>query len=1167
MSKKGKILSIATVLLLVLSLVAVIPAGLAGAQTAGAVKFIDDDGNNIEFYSTQTGNNVATIVVEDADEDDERIATVRVSGTLTRTFDLKNTNAIFEGERDVRTEFIVTDNNAGTPDDPDDDVTIVAGTAAAAGKCTVANPSICTLPVEPEEHRLGDANADGELNHKDVRFVRTTSRTRTVDVIRTGSDGPSSPIRTVTRGNYTVASNVSGALPTISVEFVSGPGPAHGDKITLSYETYDYDRRSPRNTPIDLSGASLKTGEGTFADAINSPGVAGANSVTGVITSGNIPSSDDRAVLAFRYDQTDTIQNVQVRSDTSGSGGGVNIDLDETSAGSGVFTNTVGLVTADELEVIDEAAEDTENAEGKTGSINEVIVQVRFGGDGQDPEDDADPNDNVDLADRLGDMLPRDRLDLAGTDNGDRLIARLLAVSDGDTITASYSDRSPSTTRRGTATVDLSPPTINVIEPANNLRTRDNTPRFHVELTDTGAGIAESGDVSLTIDGRQETTVPVAIDDGFRIEFIPTRSLPDGDLEWHVSATDAVGNNVTQVTGGEDKPFALNIDILSISDFSASAGFGINDAGTARTRSDNTGIQLDFTEPLDGESIAAEDFEVSGVSPRAAFHSAELENAVTKTVSDDVVRMFEIGEFEAVDTDGDEKYDDEYTVRDADGNSLPVDSKGTTSTAVVLTDQADIEAGDEITITYTFDASQMVFLTVAALDDDATPRVEIVDEISDVAGNLTDEGDDVSSEAEDKINPVITVTLDSDLVGDPDGNGTAEGTITITSSESLASAPTISFADDGEDADNNSAIAAFRLDAGTDLEEVTDDMVWTLEYATDNSVEDMVITATGIDTSENTGASEGVELTTDVAPPGSATFTPAKEADSDDAAEGVNQGLDNVVRITADWGEEDTVVLTSTLSGGSLDGTVDVSANTFGEDSYQILGIVLDAGEYTWSIQVEDEVGNDSEEQSINFEVVAPTSFEIDLEPGWNLISIPTRLDAALPGSVFGDENPTVTRIRTWSQADGWRAASYVVVADDPATADVDESSDTGWAGDILALSPGTGYYVFSETGENVETALRRIPGLVTPPPPQPLGAGWNLIGPQFFNLPITSTTGVDADAYLIDVDWSVAYGFDADPSVGFDRIAPDKDNTSGDALNAGSGYWVYLTADGEIVH
>ncbi len=1190
MSKKGKILSMATVLLLVLSLVAVIPAGLAGAQTSGTVKFIDDDEKDVEFYSINAGFNVATIQVEDADENVVTRGRVRFEGVGgDDSLDLTDVDGspkpIWEGEEDVRTEF--TFDSSFGPDGIDDSGggdDIAAGSVAAAKTCiesSTAGQWMCTLP---EDHRLGDANGDGIYDAEDASYVRDTSRSRQVDVGETNS-----PIRAVHPGNDEPIDSTNAELPTITVDFddpdnrvgAIQPGVSEGadDTVTLSYETYGYDIREPSNTPIDLSGHTIQAGD-SFDNTLNPYDASSASSTAGTINVPQIDNADTHAFVVFRYNRADVIGNAQVRSNTSGSSDAVTLDLNETSASSGKFRNTVGLVTDDELDEIDDridqaldADDDTrdERSEvdiGPKSDDDTLLNEIHAGADGMVADDgstdeDESEDNNEALADRLSGMLTA--LNLADTDTAEDLLARLLPVADGDTITASYSDRSPSATRRGTATVDLTPPTINVIEPANNLRTRDNTPRFHLELTDAGAGISAADDVDLVIDTSTETTVPVAIDDGFRIEFIPASRLSDGPVTWYVVVVDAVGNSVIDETGGENKPFSLNVDIASIDNFDAVTGFGVNEVGSARTGSVNTAVQLTFEEPVDGESVVAGDFEVSGVTPQAAFHAAQLEN--TETVATETDRTFEIVDFEAVDTDEDEDYNDEYTVRDADGNSLPVASTGTDENTVVLTAQADIEEGDVITITYTFDASRLVFLTVAALDDDATPRVEIVAEISDSAGNLTDEDDDVTAEAEDGINPVLIVTLDSDMVGDPDGNGVAEGTITITSSEPLSSAPDISYADDEADEDNNMQIVAFRQDAGKRLKEVTDDLVWTLEYATDNSVTDMVITATGTDTSDNKGTSEGVELTTDVDAPPSATFTPAKEDDSDDAVEGVNQGLDNVVRITADWSEEDTVVLTSTLSGGSLEGTVDVSANTFGEGNVQVLGIVLDAGDYTWSIQVEDAFGNDSEEQSINFEVVTPTSFEIDLEPGWNLISIPTRLDAALPGSVFGDENPTVTRIRTWSQVDGWRAANYVIVQDDPATADVDESSGTGWAGDILALSPGAGYYVFSETGENVETALRRIPGLVTPPPPQPLGAGWNLIGPQFFNLPITSETGVDADAYLIDVDWSVAYGFDADPSVGFDRIAPGDDTASGDMLNAGSGYWVYLTADGEVVH
>ena len=57
-------------------------------------------------------------------------------------------------------------------------------------------------------------------------------------------------------------------------------------------------------------------------------------------------------------------------------------------------------------------------------------------------------------------------------------------------------------------------------------------------------------------------------------------------------------------------------------------------------------------------------------------------------------------------------------------------------------------------------ASKSVFLTVAALDPDETPEVELVGEVADLAGNTANSGISQDDETEDGIAPSVTVTLE-----------------------------------------------------------------------------------------------------------------------------------------------------------------------------------------------------------------------------------------------------------------------------------------------------------------------------------------------------------------------------------------------------------------------
>ena len=1213
MSKKGKILSIAAVLFLVLSLVAVVPAAITGAQTAGTVQL------NRSVYSLAGGQgtddfdnddalfNEVTVRVTDSDVNILRTATARFADdanryTISDADSIQGQDVMGEtptGKVDgVNRVFTVANTVLGDKDgDGDVDaadvtvrvggvaVTVVAigaytgahdGTTADAAELTdadggfIANGLIGGTVYNVTDGSKGEITAndattitatleggdDADWDADDVYTITEPSGTHTgadgaddltdanasfpvEDVNNTPDDssddqtalegmvhnitnGSSGAITTTTTNARTTiaaslrdASNQAATWDTGDIYIINravnnpaqgvvalAEAPRVGSGVTVDYNFYQYDTTNPASTPI--SGiTSVREGALTL-------GVNNFNSATGLV---NLPSSatdaDELLEIAFSYNLEDSIADVPISSDTTRLNSVTRaVTLTETEHGSGVFEGTIQLESAD------------------------------------------------------------------GESEG------MLQVADGDTIMVSYSDASPLGSRIDTAIVDLAPPVITLVEPANDLFTQDSTPSFTVEVTDAVAPITDANSVNLIISGSQVSAAKTNVVGGFRLSYLQATPFADGAVNWHVTAKDAVGNDVADnqgtaddpvhALGSSESPFTVSVDNTSIAAMeSVKAGFGLNDAGNLRTRNDNTGIEVTFNEAIDGDSVVPGDFNVVG-SPDilSARHSATqrntestddvldsdekpLEPAVMAETGPPVVEakdevpaktVYTLTEFAPIDANGDGVVDGDDLSVTVGGDPKSVD--GVDGRNVTL----EGHHTETVAITYTYDSSAQVFLKVGAeLNSDAAPAVSLPGDLLDMAGNNAIRG--LQRTAADDIAPTITVTLDADTVGDPDDNSDAEGTVSIGSSEALAGKPALSATGkDADDMDVDSAGLTFG-----DVKNVPGSPTqWTATYRSTTSAT-WQITASGTDGASNDATSKAAELVVDIVDPALASFTPAAVEEGEDLNTAL-QGLDNIVRVEADFGEE-TTVMSSTLNGD------DVSANTFSDGNVQILALPLDEGTHTWVITVQDGAGNASEEATLVFMVAAPTTFTIPLEPGWNLISVPSRLDAATPGKVFGIESPTVTKVRTWNSTDGWLVSSFVPgEADDPMTEDVDESTESAWEGDILTLKQGLGYWVLSDTADDVEILLRRLTGIPTAPRAQSLTAGWNLIGPQFFNLP--AQEGVDADDYLISVKWSVAYGFDPDPSVGFERIAP----VSAEELRAGGGYWVFLTEDGELI-
>ena len=1377
MSKKGKTISLITVLAMILSLVAVIPLALAGADTGtggDAVEFL-----SYEDFVGDTGDLSGFTDVDSFDGVEEEVDFVSVQS---------NTEILpaFAGYNVATLKATVPDDNEGLPvtsENPEKidvaDQLITAGPDCSGG---------CAADVI---NTIIDADDDGSVTDEvSVVFTDddatdggatgatvTTAGGSTVTVTTTGGDeevkdGDEVVVTISVFGDSTPSSGTGDTTPGNSV-------PGDSDVVTFFSQNIPLvDNDNSGNVTTDdviVTTCTVCTGGD---DVVSEP--ISIDPATGTITldtgvAGIPPDPGDTVEIDYSHSDTDST-SVTVTSDsepTSASGLALEVDFDGTSTDvsedSDDFLAFFLLITDEDESTLKRVIR--EDPLGTIDDIDKFIGDVAallafdLEEDGCDDDDrDVDPPDTEECIDLDGmeddewffaaagvvdwqEKILTDAADVElvdvdditdGTDGPSDFFKLTLVIAEGDSIEAEVG----TATATDTVLADLTDPVVDVLEPLDGDSISDANPFYKVDVTDPGAkalvgsGIPldddhinfdTAGDSSIGIDPKDPDLTITGVNDGHRLRFLDD-ALADGDYTWGVVVEDDVGNAT-----GTISDFDLRIDTVA-PDFvgaGTQTGLGVSDGAEG---SDPDGIRVQFDGAMDSASLDEDDFDVTGFSPPdAVAHFSELEKTETfgPTIGTEDVFVLED---DALDTNGDDVVDeddisvlvervdaapgdddgDEFLtvlndVADVSGDgrvdgadvsvvvdnfpfgvieitdsTIELDDDVAVGTDIEVTysfdptiddfdgvdtvtldgdvtpEAGDVTGGDVVSITYTFNSSDFVYLTVEGLDPGAEPDLSVTDDaggITDVAGNESVPADLEDFGVTDAIDPGVTVDTGS-LIADEE-----ELTILIESNERLdALMVTINgvefvLADDelveistteyeitvtGGDADFGLGADGFAL---IEIE------------AEDANTNVTILNIVGFDGLEVdlavSGVADPVTHTGDIDVP---------LEDGDD----VFQGLDNIVRVEVDFaGEADeytgdgrpgvtatsallgwnTIQLTEgpdlgTGTGGSgQSGTatltavgdktrVDISVTagisgiqhihtgtssaigavafdlgTIGADgtsstlvdvpiddlrtgdfainlhdatdpsiytssgdipvAQDLLPVGFDAsddldgsawgfatplpvGDYSFSLAVEDEAGN-AWSETVAFRVEPPTEFVIPIEPGWNLISVPSRLDAATPAKVFGDTSPSVTKIRTWSQATGWEISNF---------------KDGAWTGDILALKPGTGYWVFSENADDATVVLRRIAGLPPAPAPQPVVAGWNLLGPQFFNLPIEADI---LDATPATAYWGEDSGLDANPWYHFEAVSQEF-HRNDVLLLPGQGFWVWFDEDGQII-
>ena len=721
-----------------------------------------------------------------------------------------------------------------------------------------------------------------------------------------------------------------------------------------------------------------------------------------------------------------------------------------------------------------------------------------------------------------------------------------LPVNPRDVVTLAGDDST------GTITVETTSPVFSGFAPAHNTSGRDDRPEVSAQVTDGDSGLDEDGDnisvIFRIMEGNSTRTITKSpksdgeVDEvagGFEVKQRITGSdAPSGDatIEWWVKAIDEAGNvgysdrqasidgeenpctadgdtAVTALAGAGCQAFKIIVDGTDPSLLRAETGrswdnsldTGDSDDKTEYrvSKADTSSVLVVFDEHLDDATVTAADFEVDGSSPI----DAEVHNV---TVRDDS--------------------------EDGDGND-----------SIMGADVQDVAS-----------TRGYVFLTVEEMDPDSQPKVELVGEVTDVAGNKKGTGKD--NEADDRVAPSLTVSvMEGDRAVTKD-----KVTLSITSNENI-SAPSVTYhmvmsVDDAQTLGSEKrATAVFK--SATEYEVTIDavgDGLYTVHVAAhDNS-------------GGNMGTNGDMSAPVDVDGETSAILF---ELDTNISAPDIDPDMDGVqdefsiddpnAFIRIDFSGEGSEYDAST-DGDDLDthGMVTIVSAMLGDENitdslqsnesgnvFLFRASGLDLGDHDLSVVAMDEAGNkNSSAFEATITITERDPYTLKLNPGWNLVSIPGEPMDSDINAVIPADHPAMTVLSfDPSVPGGWLTAL--------------RGSDGSFSGTLTDITAGRAYWINTPSFEGVKVDIpKQAAGVAQVLPTISIAKGWNLI-------PILD---VDGDFELSDAEgYNYFNGLSEGTITGiytFNTITNSWSSVAEEGVEIGKGYWVYATDAGVIV-
>ncbi len=476
------------------------------------------------------------------------------------------------------------------------------------------------------------------------------------------------------------------------------------------------------------------------------------------------------------------------------------------------------------------------------------------------------------------------------------------------TITVQYqdlTDNSSSTTattgtkQKATVTVDVSAPAPIVSSPSSGSSFKDRQPTFKGSVTDIGSGLDVST-ATLYVDMLNDTLATGLTDaitttnlagswlggagtinlqdryDAMAVTLDNTTTMKDGvtSVTWTVSTS----ANIPCSTGTADGTAEVGIVNTGASDHTNFAG-AISCNAALSTPDVVVDYMLSATDLAGNRGFSdsvATDTDTVAVGDPYTLNIDELKPTLV-AASTQTATYYDAGSYA-------EKTNDSTKIRvafdDEIGTASASSFEVTTDAGTVLT-PTSVEIGPKGTNASgaSFDFRKNVYLTLpSALTANDTPKVKLVGDVADLAGNTTKSGN--VANAIDKIKPSLTLTLSggsgtgaAGTANDSDSLTKSAMTMTITTDEVLASPPTVSIFDEsygsgstyaahGSDSDLNNLGAASSVQvtlSNTTIVDTDKDGSFIDELVLAGAVTQHAVTAANLVNLEITAASNSVD--------------------------------------------------------------------------------------------------------------------------------------------------------------------------------------------------------------------------------------------------------------------------------------------------------------------
>ena len=767
-----------------------------------------------------------------------------------------------------------------------------------------------------------------------------------------------------------------------------------------------------------------------------------------------------------------------------------------------------------------------------------------------------------------------------------------LRVNPSGSVTLRYDD--DGTRRTKAIEVETTRPVLSNFSPAHNSASQNDRPEVMVDVTDSDSGIDDAdvfvvfavlddnevmgGDmmarsVSVDEDGRLRS-----ITDGVRGE----QRLPDelrvtsGDstVVWWVVAEDMAGNSaVSDQNTDSDSP--CDPDMFPGLDAILSGDYGDDPVGV---------------DDLSGKAVG-DDFD-SGCQPFI----------VKVDDTDPTLMSATTGSFWDTSSDDSDKTNIDRTA--AKPTSIRLDFDEKLDGASVSASDFEVDGRAPLDAAHYSGASMYVFLTVSALDPHDKPKVELVGEVADPAGNTANSGttgDDDGGPTHDGIAPTLTVTLEGVTSGDrpvtdkeikitvetdentsnpsvmitkvgavnAGGKGLLRGTMVTktpkvksprvyettwgTSTAGLYNIYVTASDGSGNGDAGASGMMMVTDDMGT-ADDDSDDMERTVDSPVDLSSDTSAllfeVDNSGPEFSLNPEESDDPNafIQVEFSGEGNEYMVPVMGPGADDDYFGDGSAVPDVAVDadedgSGDMKDVDSYAMVTVLSATLGGDDISDALERLGDGSFLLAAPDLAVGEYKIKIDAEDSAGNDMESE-MTLKITERKPFSLNIRAGVSLISFPG--DPVDPdiNAVFPMDHP-VQEIATYdpSQPGKWFASQ--------------RDENTGMLdGNLLTISGNQAYLVRSESSKSLSVVIIRPSAHEQVIPPQiDLVKGWNLV-------PVLDVTYGLADGDAIGYMTYFGDNSNIDRVYGVDTIRNRLVLVgSDDDLMVGKGYWVFASS------